>query len=276
MWARRRAGGAGAYVVALKGIIADELRNERGIVRALLRVQARWERSNVHRADRVVVPSGYSASVAQTVYAVPPDRVSVVPEPLDVAEWRKRFAVAPRRASDGPMVLSVARLYPRKRIDDLLHAMALLRTRIPGVQARIVGDGPESARLRALAAALRLTDTVTFVGEVSRAALAVEYVSAHCFCLPTVQEGFGLVFAEAMAAGLAIVACRVAAVPEVVEDGRTGLLVPPGRPEELAQAMEHVLGNAEIRARLGGAGRERVEAFAPAVVARRFLEVVPR
>ena len=61
-------------------------------------------------------------------------------------------------------------------------------------------------------AQLGLGDTVTFLGEVSRQELAVQYVRAHCFCLPTVQEGFGLVFAEAMAAGLAVVACRAAAV----------------------------------------------------------------
>src|SRR6185312_12873252 len=64
LWARRRRGGARAYVVALKGIIADELRNERGLVRALLSIQAGWERSNTKRADRVIVPSRYSASVA--------------------------------------------------------------------------------------------------------------------------------------------------------------------------------------------------------------------
>src|SRR5439155_1177000 len=172
---------------------------------------------------------------------------------------RRRFAEAPRRGSRPPTVLCVARMYPRKRLDVLLRAGARLRGRIPGVRVRIVGDGPESARLRALSADLGLEETVTFLGEISRSALAVEYVGADCFCLPTVQEGFGLVFAEAMAAGLPIVACRTAAVPEVVEDGRTGLLVSPNDPEELARAMERVLANAEVRAELGAAGRRRVE-----------------
>ena len=135
-----------------------------------------------------------------------------------------------RRPSGPPTVLAVARMYPRKRLDDLLRAAAVLRERIPDVRVRIVGAGPESARLHALHAALGLGETVTFLGEVSRQELAVEYVRAHCFCLPTVQEGFGLVFAEAMAAGLAVVACRAAAVPEIVEDRRTGLLVNPRQP----------------------------------------------
>ncbi len=143
------------------------------------------------------------------------------------------------------------------------------------MRVRIVGDGPESARLRALSVGLGLEETVTFLGEISRSALAVEYVGADCFCLPTVQEGFGLVFAEAMAAGLPIVACRTAAVPEVVEDGRTGLLVSPNDPEELARAMERVLANAEVRAELGAAGRRRVEDFDLDRVAARLLETLP-
>src|SRR5207249_1697202 len=121
------------------------------------------------------------------------------------------------------------------------------------------GDGPESRHLRALHAELGLGDAAVLLGQVSRAQLAVEYVRARCFCLPTVQEGFGLVFAEAMAAGLPVVACRVAAVPEVVEDRRTGFLVNPRSPDELAMAMETLLMNEGLAKDFGAAGARRVE-----------------
>ncbi|MEK7385116.1 MAG: glycosyltransferase family 4 protein, partial [candidate division NC10 bacterium] len=259
LWARRRS--RPRFVVMLKGIIADELRNERGVVRALLTVQARWERRNTERADRVIVASCYSAAVAGEVYGIPPEKLAVVPEPIDLAGWRRQFAAAERRADGRPTVLSVARMYPRKRLEDLLRAAAILRARIPGVRLRIVGGGPEAVRLRDLHRELGLGDTVQFLGEVSRAGLAVEYVSAHCFCLPTVQEGFGLVFAEAMAAGLPVVACRAAAVPELVEDRRTGLLVNPRSPDELARALETLLMNEGLRKEFGAAGAQRVEAY---------------
>ena len=284
LWARRRrvprasaprGGGAPRFVVALKGIIADELRNERGWVRTLLGVQARWERKNVHRADRVFVPSRYSADVAAEVYGLARERIAVVPEPIDLVEWRRRFAAAERRVSTRPTVLSVARMYPRKRLDDLLRAAALLRGRIPDVQVRIVGLGPMYARLRRLHEELGLADTVTLLGEVSRAQLSVEYVSADCFCLPTVQEGFGLVFAEAMAAGLPVVACRAAAVPEVVVHGRTGVLVNPERPDEIAAALEDMLTNQDRRKEMGEEARRRIEAYDLEPVARAFLEAVP-
>jgi glycosyltransferase involved in cell wall biosynthesis len=274
LWAARRPAGV-RYVVMLKGIIADELRNERGVTRALLALQARWERANVRLAERVVVPSRYSAAVAHEVYGVAPERIAVVPEPIDLPEWRRRFAAATREAAAPPTVLCVARMYPRKRIEDLLQASALARQRIPDLRVRIVGEGPESGRLRTLAAALRLGETASFLGEITRQNLAVEYVRADCFCLPTVQEGFGLVFAEAMAAGLPVVACRAAAVPELVEDRRTGLLVNPRSPEELAMAMETVLTNDGLRRQLGDAGRRRAETLDLEPVAGRLLKVLP-
>jgi phosphatidyl-myo-inositol dimannoside synthase len=272
LWARRR---RGPFVVMLKGIIADELRNERGWVRVLLSMQARWERTNTARADRVVVPSLYSASVAREVYGIPGAKLAIVPEPIDLTEWRRRFGEAAGPKAARPTILSVARMYPRKRLEDLLHAAVILRARIPQAQIRIVGDGPESARLRLLHRELGLGDTVVLLSEVSRSRLAVEYTIAHCFCLPTVQEGFGLVFAEAMAAGLPVVACRAAAVPEIVEDGRTGLLVGERNPAELAHALETLLVNENLRAEFGLAATRRIEAFDLPRVAGRFLEILP-
>jgi phosphatidyl-myo-inositol dimannoside synthase len=272
LWAQRR---RGPFVVMLKGIIADELRNERGWVRVLLSMQARWERTNTARADRVVVPSFYSASVAREVYGIPDAKLAIVPEPIDLADWRRRFGEAAGPKAARPTILSVARMYPRKRLEDLLHAAAILRARIPLAQIRIVGDGPESARLRLLHRELGLGDTAVLLGEVSRSRLAVEYTIAHCFCLPTVQEGFGLVFAEAMAAGLPVVACRAAAVPEIVEDGRTGLLVGERNPAELAHALETLLVNENLRAEFGLAATRRIEAFDLPRVAGRFLEILP-
>ena len=276
LWARRRAGSRGPYVVALKGIIADELRNERGVVRMLLAVQARWERRNTERADLVMVPSRYSANIARQVYDVPLGRLAVVPEPIDLAEWRRRFAAARSgAATERPTVLTVARLYPRKRVADLLEAAAIVRRRIARVQFRIVGEGPELEGLTALHERLGLGDTVVFLRHVDRGALALEYSRAHCFCLPTVQEGFGLAFAEAMAAGLPVVACDAAAVPELVRDGETGLLVSPRTPSALAAALERMLEDDGLRKEMGMAARTRIEAYDLVPVARAFLKALP-
>ena len=149
------------------------------------------------------------------------------------------------------------------------------RVRLKGLQFRIVGEGPQGSRLRALHDRLGLGEAVVFLGHVDRDTLALEYSRARCFCLPTVQESFGLVFAEAMAAGLPVVACRAAAVPEVVRDGETGLLVPPRTPTAIAAALERMLGDDGMRKEMGMAGRMGVEALDLVPVAQRFLEALP-
>jgi glycosyltransferase involved in cell wall biosynthesis len=271
LWARRR---HVPFVASLKGIIADELVNERGWVRALLTLQARWERLNTRRADLVMVTSRYCAEVAERAYGVPPERLTVVPEPIDLEAWDAEFARADRRPRQRPAVLAVARMYPRKRLQDLLHAAVALRDTIPDVQVRIVGHGPEHARLARLHEELGLGESLVLLGDVSRERLAAEYMGADVFCLPSVQEGFGIVFLEAMAAGLAVVACRAAAVPEVVGDGETGVLVPPRDPAALARALADLLRDPARARALGEAGRRRVVELTPARVAERFLRGV--
>jgi len=282
LWARRRARPPSTvpprsrprFIVSLKGVIADELTHERGWVRQLLAVQARWERANARRADVVVAPSRYAADTATRLYGLDARTVCVRPEPIDVAGWRARLAAAPRRAPGAPTVLTVARMYPRKHLDDLLDAARLLAPRIPDLTLRIIGGGPEALALRAQRDRLGLGDRVRFLGEVGAAELAIEYVNADLFCLPSVQEAFGIVFVEAMAAGIPVVACRAAAVPEVVEDGRTGVLVAPRRPDSIADAIEGLVRNAELRKALGAAGRHRADTYDLPRVARAWLEVI--
>ena len=271
LWARRR---RLPFVALLKGIIADELKNERGWVRVLLGIQARWERRNAARADLVVLPSRYSAGVARAEYGVPEARLAVVPEAIDLDGWRAQFARAERGSRTGPVVLCVARQYPRKRIGDLLRAAVRLRERIPAARIRIVGKGPEWEALVRLHGGLGLGESLALLGDLSRERLAEEYVGADCFCLPSVQEGFGVVFLEAMAAGLPVVACRAAAVPEVVLDGRTGVLVPPRDPEALAAALADLLERPGRARELGEAGRRRAAEFTPQRIAQRFLDAV--
>src|SRR5256885_16551704 len=117
----------------------------------------------------------------------PGGEAALWPDPPDAARWAGRCAAGERWPPGRPTVLSVARMYPRKRLGDLLQAAAILRGRIPGVQIRIVGDGPESRRLRALHGELGLGDAAVLLCQVSPAQLSLEYVCAPRVCLPTVQ-----------------------------------------------------------------------------------------
>ena len=255
------------HVAALKGVIADEARFERGATGLTMAMQAARERSHVNRAARVLVTSAYSAGRARELYGLG-RAPAVVPEPIDLAEWRRLLAIYP---ADSPRftVLFVGRLYRRKRVEVLLRAAAQLRQRIRRLEVRLVGDGPRADALHKLARELHLEETATWLGDISRSSLAGEYNRAHVFCLPSVQEGFGIVLLEAMAAAKPVVASRAAAIPEVLPHG---MLVEPESPDALAAGILDLYESAERRAQLAAAGLRWVEQFDAPRVARRFLE----
>ena len=258
------------HVASLKGVIADEVRFERGLTRLTMGVQARCERLHVSRAERVLATSRYSAERAREFYALR-QTPTVVPELIDLAEWRRLLGEQQRVASARFTVLFVGRFYRRKRVEILLQAAAALRSRIPELAVRLVGSGPCGPRLRQLASELGLDGTVAWLGDVSRSQLVAEYRRADLFCLPSVQEGFGIVLLEAMAAGTPIVAARAAAIPEVAPHG---LLVEPESAEALAAGIEDLYGSPEKRAALAGKGAGWVEQFDAPRVARLFLDAV--
>lgn len=259
-------------VVALKGVLADERLFETGRARFRLGLLARLERRNARSADRVLVTSEYSRRRALQHYGLSADRVRIVPEGIAIESW----AHLPSRRSrdDGPVVLSVARQYRRKNTASLVRAMVKVRRHVAAVRLRIVGDGPEMPALRKLAHDLGLDDgTVEFTGALAGLAeLQSEYSAATVFALPSLQEGFGIVFLEAMAAGLPIVAASAGAVPEVAPDDEVALLVPPGDDRALARAIVRLLLQPDLARRLAAAGRNRCLRYAWPEVARRFLE----
>jgi len=235
-------------------------------------IQARLEGAHVRRADFVLTTSRYAAERIEQFYGV--RTAAIVPELIDLTRWRQ--ALAAHAAAPDPRwftVLSVCRLYRRKRLDLLLEAVALLRDRLPNLRLRIVGSGPEAEEFRQVWRDRKLESTVEWLGDISFAQLAREYTGCDLFCLPSMQEGFGIVFLEAMAAGKPIVAARAAAVPEVVPQG---VLVEPSSAPAIAAAIESLYRDAGRRAALAAQGIERVDLFDAPRVAAAFLAEVTR
>lgn len=164
-------------------------------------------------------------------------------------------APGPAVRADGavPTVVAVGRLQRPKDPLTLVRALNRLRSEFSAV---IVGDGPERARLEAEIGRLGLEGVVVLAG--GRADVAAMLARADVFVLASTSEGLPLSILEAMAAGLPVVASSVGGVPEAVEDGETGLLVPPRDPVRLAAALERLLVDPALRRRLGSNGRERV------------------
>jgi glycosyltransferase involved in cell wall biosynthesis len=159
----------------------------------------------------------------------------------------------------GPhMIFACRQLVPRKGIRFLIEAAAELKPQYPDLKVVLAGDGFERPELTRLAADLGIGDAVTFLGWVPNADLPQYYRAAAVSVIPSLEEGFGIPAAEAMGCEVAVVASDAGGLPEVVENGVTGLVVPRGDSTALAQAIGSLLADPQRRRRMGQAGRERV------------------
>ena len=168
------------------------------------------------------------------------------------------FTPSPVRPG-GANLLFVGRLTSVKGIPILLQAIARLRARFPDVRLDIIGDGPERSKLEAQARMLGVADRAMFHGYRSQAQLREQLARTDAFVMSSFAEGVPVVLMEAMAAGVPVVATRIGGIPELVEHGECGLLVPPGDPAALADALAVLLESDELRARFAAAGRAKVE-----------------
>jgi glycosyltransferase involved in cell wall biosynthesis len=163
-------------------------------------------------------------------------------------------AVRPYSGS-APRLLCVGRLIPIKGHIVLLRAFASARERVPGLELHIAGRGPLEPALRALAKELEIENAVHFLGYVAPVQRAIE--DAAIVVVPSMGEGFGMVALEAMERARPVIAAEIGGLGELVQDGVTGLLVPPGEAQPLEEAIVRLAGDLPRAAEMGAAGRER-------------------
>ncbi len=221
-------------------------------------------------ASRFLCVSPTIAAEAEAYHIVPRRKIQVVPNGIDLDRFRDRNDSSRVRQSvgippDAPSIGTIGRLCEIKRQDLLIRAFRRVRARFANAHLVIVGDGPWMGLLRQLVVDLNLDDWVHFVGYQSQ---PERYLQAmDVFTLSSQSEGMPLTILEAWAAGVPVVATRVGGLPELVEHGRTGLLVEFGDEAALAGAMGDLLANPDLSLRLRAAGREGVELFSLARMA---------
>jgi glycosyltransferase involved in cell wall biosynthesis len=233
-----------------------------------------------HLAERTIAISRYAADFVVGARIVPRDRARVVSYGIDADGWalpaeqRRKARGGFGIVDDGVVVGMAARLIPGKGHEDAIRALGITARSEHPIRLLIAGEGPARASLESLAVAVpegRIR-FLGFVDDVVRFMNAVDFV---CFpTRPSLGEGFGLAALEAMAAARPVVASSVASLPEIVQDGRTGLLVPPERPDALADAFVRLASDSAERRRMGEAGRERAAStFSLDVMVRDTVEI---
>jgi len=222
------------------------------------------ERALTRRVSCVIAISEAVRRFCVDRVGLPAGKVEVVHYGLDSPP--RPWAENPPLELGGPLLLAVCRLEAQKGLETAVRALPEL----PGTTLLVLGEGPDRAALESLASSLGVRDRVVLPGRVGD--VSSLYERADVVVHPARWEGFGLAMLEAMLAARPVVAARAGSAPELVDDGRTGLLVPVDDSAALARAVSSLLGDPEHAAAMGAAGLERARTeFAVARMAERTL-----
>jgi glycogen synthase len=227
------------------------------------------ERWGEHSAEAVLV---ITPRLKRLLLAdgVDENRVHVIPPGVNPSLFEGPFE-DPFAGIRRPRVLFAGRLAPQKGVSTLVEAAGLFKD--PSAQVLLVGDGPERPKLERDAERLGMGDRLHFVGFFAHDRLPAAMAHADLLVLPSLYEELGTVLLEAMQAALPIVASRTGGIPDVIEDGVNGILVPPGEPEALAHAIDRLLADRDLARRLSEGAHERGKDYDWEVLAERVLRV---
>jgi glycosyltransferase involved in cell wall biosynthesis len=253
--------------------------------KSVVHVHVKWSEEYSAPAKWAVrnASSAFSISryVTETIVGMgtPARKIHTILNCLDASRWDPDIDGSSIRselgiASDAPVLVSVSRLFSWKGQRELVRATALVRKRFPAVRVLIVGEdepyvhgGSFTQELKELASSLGVTENVIFTGP--RSDVAQIMAASDMYAMPSYEEPFGIVFLEAMAMRKPVIGVNNGGTPEVVEDGRAGLLSPPWDVERLAENILTLLEKPELRRSMGEYGRRRVlEYFTPERAAR--------
>jgi len=217
------------------------------------------DRIMTNRADAVTAVSRH-VETDLLRHGARPDQVRVIPNGIDLADFDRRSlqtSETVRRRPDELLIGCVGSLHARKGHQYVVRAMPEVLARFPAARLVLWGDGSERSNLEQLSQALGVRDCVDFVGFSGNVPAGLRQIDL--FIQPSLQEAFGIVILEAMAVAKPVIGTRIGGIPEVIEEGLTGKIVPPRDPEAVAKAICELFEDKQRRTAMGCAGRTRVE-----------------
>lgn len=211
--------------------------------------------------DKVIVNSQKDFNQALKLKICPRENLILLYNGIDPHATMTNHS-SDKKIKNGPLIIgAIANFYPTKGLRYFIEAVAMLKTKNYQLKTIIIGDGQERPLLESLIKKYKLENSVFLVGQKENPWEYLEKEGVDIFVIPSVKEGVPYVLLEAMARNLPIVATSVGGIPEIIKDGKSGLIIPPQNPTALAEAIQKLAGSFELREKLAQRARERVNVF---------------
>lgn len=225
------------------------------------RLQGIVDKYTGKKADEITTVSRATATEICHAFRIPLEEIEVVPNGIDLKRFDRKKAHLREelKLGNNPVVLYVGRLVDRKGIRYLLQAIPGILRNVKDAKFLIVGQGPLEGLIRKYAAERGITSALTLLKNVPDKSMHEIYASCDVLVLPSLYEAFPMVILEALASEKAVIATRVGGVPEIIEDGQTGVLVKPADAQALEDSIVSLVQNQTLRRQLARNGRKLVE-----------------
>lgn len=199
-------------------------------------------RETFNQVDKIIVVSNKLKKIAEKEFGEN-NRICVINNGIVTNGYDFKKSNLKSAKHDSKTILSVSNLIATKGIDQNMYAISRLKNKYPDIKYKIIGDGVERKKLELLARNLRINDKVKFLGKLSHSKVMQHISEADIFSLPSWREGFGVVYIEAMAFGLPVIACKGEGIEDVITDSETGLLVESKNVDGLVDKLDYLLNN---------------------------------
>lgn len=228
-----------------------------------------WIKPSLYRADAIIVPSGF----LEAVFEQRGFSTSIVPNIIDLGRFGAGARFAPSSGADFPHIIVTRNLEPIYDNATALRAFTIVKRAFPTAKLTVAGSGPERQALEELACRLGVVDAVTFTGRLDNEGMAAVYRHADVMINPSLADNMPISILEALASGVPVVSTDVGGIPYLVEHGKTALLVSPGDPEAMADAVLLLLNDPAKATLLRQTGAESVQCYTWPNVRDRLLGV---
>jgi len=213
--------------------------------------------------DKILCVSRYTRDRLVEQHQINVDRTLLFPNTAHFSSEKKSASIELNKTGVSRVIFTLSRLWPEeryKKIDRVIEAMPSVLKAVPNALYMIAGQGADRSRLERIAVELGVANRVIFTGTLRDEEVQSYYEACEIFILPSLGEGFGIVFLEAMACAKPCIGADAGAVPEVIQDGRTGLVVRPDDSQAISRALIRLLQDEPLRRSMGQAGRDRFNA----------------